>query len=103
MPARRTSARSALLTGARYGELAAMTTGDYILRHTHAGRLAERHYAHLAPSYIGETVRANFTSLGDRRAYERGANSPAPRRIAQAWLTPLRTAPANQSEPRETG
>jgi hypothetical protein len=26
--------------------------------------MTERHYAHLAPSYIGETVRANFTSLG---------------------------------------
>jgi integrase len=59
--------------------------GFHILRHTHASRLAvkgvasaviaaqlghsdtrmtERHYAHLAPSYIGETVRANFTSLG---------------------------------------
>jgi integrase len=59
--------------------------GFHILRHTHASRLAakgvasaviaaqlghadtrmtERHYAHLAPSYIGETVRANFTALG---------------------------------------
>lgn len=57
----------------------------HILRHTHASRLAvkgvasaviaaqlghadtrmtERHYAHLAPSYIGETVRAAFTKLG---------------------------------------
>ena len=59
--------------------------GFHILRHTHASRLAvkgvgsaviaaqlghsdtrmtERHYAHLAPSYIGETVRANFSALG---------------------------------------
>jgi integrase len=57
----------------------------HILRHTHASRLAvkgvasaviaaqlghsdtrmtERHYAHLAPSYIGEMVRTNFTALG---------------------------------------
>jgi integrase len=59
--------------------------GFHILRHTHASRLAitgvasaviaaqlghsdtrmtERHYAHLAPSYIGQTVRAAFTSIG---------------------------------------
>jgi integrase len=59
--------------------------GFHILRHTHASRLAikgvasaviaaqlghsdtrmtERHYAHLAPSYIGETLRAAFTSIG---------------------------------------
>ena len=59
--------------------------GFHILRHTYASRLAvkgvpmaviaaqlghsdtrmtERHYAHLAPSYIGETVQAAFTDLG---------------------------------------
>jgi hypothetical protein len=27
-------------------------------------RMTERHYARLAPNYIGETVRANFTALG---------------------------------------
>jgi acyl dehydratase len=27
-------------------------------------RMTERHYAHLAPSYIGETVRAGSTSIG---------------------------------------
>ncbi len=57
----------------------------HILRHTYASRLAvkgvasaviaaqlghsdtrmtERHYAHLAPSYVGDAVRAAFTSLG---------------------------------------
>jgi integrase len=57
----------------------------HILRHTHASRLAragvplsviatqlghadtrmtERHYAHLAPSYVAETIRAHFTDLG---------------------------------------
>jgi integrase len=59
--------------------------GFHILRHTYASRLAvkgvssaviaaqlghadtrmtERHYAHLAPSYVGDAVRAAFTSLG---------------------------------------
>ena len=59
--------------------------GFHILRHTHASRLAikgiasaviaaqlghsdtrmtERHYADLAPSYIGEAVRAAFTNIG---------------------------------------
>ena len=58
--------------------------GFHVLRHTYASRLAmrgvpmaviaaqlghtdtrmtERHYAHLAPSYIAETVRAAFGSL----------------------------------------
>jgi integrase len=27
-------------------------------------RMAEKHYAHLAPSYVADTVRANFSSLG---------------------------------------
>ena len=27
-------------------------------------RMTEKHYAHLAPSYIGETVRAAFGNLG---------------------------------------
>ena len=57
----------------------------HVLRHTYASRLArlavpmpviaaqlghagtrmtERHYAHLAPSYVADTVRAAFTSLG---------------------------------------
>ena len=59
--------------------------GFHILRHTYASRLAmngvpmgviaaqlghsdtrmtERHYAHLAPSYVAETVRAAFGSMG---------------------------------------
>jgi integrase len=58
--------------------------GFHVLRHTYASRLAmrgvplqviaqqlghsdtrmvEKHYAHLAPSYIGDTVRAAFGSL----------------------------------------
>jgi integrase len=57
----------------------------HVLRHTYASRLAmkgvpmaviaeqlghsdtrmtERHYAHLAPSYVGDTVRAAFGTLG---------------------------------------
>jgi integrase len=57
----------------------------HILRHTHASHLAmngvpmaviakqlghadtrmtERHYAHLAPSYVAQTIRANFPTLG---------------------------------------
>jgi integrase len=59
--------------------------GFHMLRHTYASRLAmrgvplaviaeqlghsdtrmtERHYAHLAPSYVGDTVRAAFGTLG---------------------------------------
>ena len=57
----------------------------HILRHTHGSHLAmngvpmgviaaqlghadtrmtEKHYAHLAPSYIAQTIRANFPKLG---------------------------------------
>ena len=59
--------------------------GFHILRHTHGSMLAmkgvplgviakqlghadtrvtERHYAHLAPSYVAETIRASFPNLG---------------------------------------
>ncbi len=59
--------------------------GFHILRHTHASTLAmqgvpmaviaeqlghsdtrmtERHYAHLSPSYVAQTIRANFPDLG---------------------------------------
>ena len=27
-------------------------------------RMTERHYAHLSPSYVAETIRANFPNLG---------------------------------------
>jgi hypothetical protein len=27
-------------------------------------RMTERHYAHLAPSYVAETIRAHFPTLG---------------------------------------
>ena len=27
-------------------------------------RMAERHYAHLAPSYVADTIRANLPQLG---------------------------------------
>jgi hypothetical protein len=27
-------------------------------------RMTEKHYAHLAPSYVAETIRANFPKLG---------------------------------------
>ena len=31
----------------------------------HAGtRMTERHYAHLSPSYVAETIRASFPTLG---------------------------------------
>jgi integrase len=57
----------------------------HVLRHTHASHLAmrgvpigviakqlghadtrmtEKHYAHLAPNYVAETIRANFPNLG---------------------------------------
>lgn len=57
----------------------------HVLRHTHGSTLAmrgvplpviarqlghsdtrmtERHYAHLGPSYVAETIRANFPTLG---------------------------------------
>ncbi len=63
----------------------APTVSFHVLRHTYASRLAaravpmvviaaqlghadtrmtERHYAHLAPSYVADTVRAAFTALG---------------------------------------
>jgi integrase len=59
--------------------------GFHILRHTHASylalrgvplaviaaqlghsdtRMAEKHYAHLTPNYIADTIRANFPTLG---------------------------------------
>jgi integrase len=59
--------------------------GFHVLRHTHASQLAlrgvpmrviadqlghadtrmtERHYAHLSPSYVAETIRASFPKLG---------------------------------------
>jgi integrase len=57
----------------------------HVLRHTHASQLAmrgvpmaviakqlghadtrmtEKHYAHLAPNYVADTIRANFPNLG---------------------------------------
>jgi hypothetical protein len=27
-------------------------------------RMTEKHYAHLAPSYVAQTIRANFPTLG---------------------------------------
>jgi integrase len=27
-------------------------------------RMTEKHYAHLAPNYVAETIRANFPNLG---------------------------------------
>ena len=59
--------------------------GFHVLRHTHGSllamravpmaviarqlghadtRMTEKHYAHLAPSYIAQTIRANFPDLG---------------------------------------
>ena len=59
--------------------------GFHILRHTYASRLAlrgvpmrviadqlghadtrmtEKHYAHLSPSYVADTIRQNFPDLG---------------------------------------
>jgi len=67
---------------ARAGILPAI--GFHVLRHTHASilamrgvpmavvarqlghsdtRMTERHYAHLAPSYVTDTIRANFPRL----------------------------------------
>jgi len=61
------------------------TVNFHILRHTHGSHLAmsgvpmgviaaqlghadtrmtEKHYAHLAPSYVAQTIRANFPKLG---------------------------------------
>jgi integrase len=58
--------------------------GFHVLRHTHASilamravpmaviarqlghadtRMTERHYAHLAPNYVADTIRANFPTL----------------------------------------
>jgi integrase len=63
--------------------------GFHVLRHTHASifamravpmaviarqlghadtRMTERHYAHLAPNYIADTIRANFPRLTQRPA-----------------------------------
>jgi hypothetical protein len=60
----------------------------HVLRHTHGSMLAmhavpmgvipeqlghadtrmtEKHYAHLAPSYVGDTIRAHFPTLGGGR------------------------------------
>jgi hypothetical protein len=32
--------------------------------------MTEKHYAHLAPSYVGETIRAAFGSMGILEANE---------------------------------
>ena len=34
------------------------------LRHTYASRMVEKHYGHLAPSYIADTIRATFSTMG---------------------------------------
>ena len=68
---------------ARAGILPAI--GFHVLRHTHASilamrgvptaviarqlghcdtRMTERHYAHLAPNYVADTIRAHFPTLG---------------------------------------
>ena len=70
----------------------------HVLRHTHASQLAmrgvpmaviarqlghadtrmtEKHYAHLAPNYVADTIRANFPNLGIS-----GAPKVLPLRIA---------------------
>jgi integrase len=62
----------------------APAVGFHVLRHTHASilamrgvpmaviarqlghsdtRMTERHYAHLAPNYVADTIRANFPRL----------------------------------------
>jgi hypothetical protein len=62
----------------------AVPVADHVLRHTHASilvmravpmaviarqlghsdtRMTERHYAHLAPNYVADTIRANFPRL----------------------------------------
>lgn len=69
----------------------------HILRHTHASTLAmrgvpmgviaaqlghsdtrmtEKHYAHLAPSYVAETIRAHFPRLGINGATNVASHSP---------------------------
>ena len=79
----------------------------HVLRHTYASRLAmrgvplavitkqlghadtrmvEKHYGHLAPSYVGETVRAAFGTLGivepsSLAAHQQRAVSSPSRRI----------------------
>jgi integrase len=61
----------------------------HVLRHTHASilamravpmavigrqlghadtRMTERHYAHLAPNYVADTIRANFPRLTESKA-----------------------------------
>ena len=63
--------------------------GFHVLRHTHASilamqavpmaviarqlghsdtRMTERHYAHLAPNYVADTIRANFPRLTESQA-----------------------------------
>jgi integrase len=69
---------AALLTGCRYGELCRLKVADYnpdvamravpmavIARQLgHADtRMTERHYAHLAPNYVADTIRASFPRL----------------------------------------
>jgi integrase len=71
----------------------------HVLRHTHGSTLAmrgvpmgviaeqlghadtrmtERHYAHLAPSYIADTIRASFPDLG---VVAEGTVTPLKRRV----------------------
>jgi integrase len=75
--------------------------GFHVLRHTHASilamqavpmaviarqlghsdtRMTERHYAHLAPNYVSDTIRANFPRLTARRL-QRSCLLPAPESI----------------------
>ena len=66
-----------------------------VLSHANT-RMTERHYAHLAPSYVAQTIRANFPDLGIGNL-----NRLVPlRRIQRALPTRSRAGPRDTSSAR---
>ena len=49
----------------RMGRVLRVLLGDVVDFRNHADtRMTEKHYARLAPSYVADTIRAHFPSLG---------------------------------------
>ena len=49
----------------RMGRVLRVLLGDVVDFRNHADtRMTEKHYAHLAPSYVADTIRAHFPTLG---------------------------------------
>jgi Phage integrase family len=98
--------------------------GFHVLRHTHASilamqavpmaviarqlghadtRMTERHYTHLAPNYVADTIRASFPRLAAISANPDRHGPPRTSRIArrQPLVEPDASAPARQRRDRK--